>query len=65
MGAVAGPLVGGVLGEVLNLRASFAAGAVAFAVAIGAQFVLYLKQRANSDPDPIIAATFPTKDEAR
>ena len=45
MGAVAGPLVGGVVGQYLGLRAPFAAGAAAFGLAIVAQCVLYGTQR--------------------
>lgn len=65
MGAVAGPLVGGILGEALNLRASFVAGAAAFGVAILVQVVLFVREQAQvSLAQPVPATSLP-EDEVR
>lgn len=63
MGAVAGPLVGGVLGEVFGLRASFVAGAVAFAAAIVVQAALFRRELAVGPLVPAVVTVPGPKDE--
>ncbi|NPV47725.1 MAG: MFS transporter [Armatimonadetes bacterium] len=64
MGAVAGPLVGGVLGEAFGLRASFVAGAAAFAAAIVVQAVLFRREHAMGPIAPAVVAAPGAEDEA-